>query len=79
MYGNQHKIWKYWVFIVNLVEGYFKVPERWIVKLNNQLDTIQSNNYKTTAFSIAKLTGTIVSMGLALGPIGPGVDTGALS
>lgn len=56
-------------FVVNLAEGYFRVPERRIVTLNNQLHTIQSNNYQTTAYSIAKLTGTIISMGLALGPI----------
>ena len=56
-------------FIVNLAEGYFKVPERRIVKLNHQLHHIQSCNFKTTAYSIAKLTGTIISMGLALGPI----------
>ena len=56
-------------FIVNLVDGYFRVPERRIVQLNNQLHTIQVNNYETTAYGIAKLTGTIISIGLALGPI----------
>ncbi|CAB4014734.1 Hypothetical predicted protein [Paramuricea clavata] len=56
-------------FIANFVDGYFRVPEQRIVKLNNQLHTIQVNNYKTTAYGIAKLTGTIISMGLALGPI----------
>ena len=56
-------------FIVNLAKGYFRVPERRIVSLNNQLQYIQSNNFMTTAHGIARLTGTIISMGLALGPI----------
>ena len=55
-------------FIVNLAEGYFKVPKRRIVKLNRQLHHIQSSNFKTTAYDIAKLIGTIIAMGLALGP-----------
>ena len=56
-------------FIVNLAEGYFRVPERRITKLNALLHNITANNYKITAHDIARLTGTVTSMGLALGPI----------
>ena len=56
-------------FIVNLAEGYFRVPERRITKLNALLNNITTNNYKITAHDIARLTGTVISMGRALGPI----------
>ena len=56
-------------FIVNLAEGYFLVPERGITKLNALLYNIGFNNCKVTAHEIARLTGTIISMGLAFGPI----------
>lgn len=44
------------------------MPERRITKLNNQLHTVKARNYQTTVYSIAKLSGTIISMGLGLGP-----------
>ena len=56
-------------FIVNLAEGYFRVPERGITKLNALLHNIEFNNCKVTAHQIARLTGTIILMGLAFGPI----------
>ena len=55
--------------IVNLAEGYFRVPERRITKLNALLHNIGFNNCKVNAHEIARLTGTIISMGLAFRPI----------
>lgn len=55
-------------FIVNLAEGYFRVPERRITKLSGLLHCIKANNYEVTAHDIARLTGTIISIGPALGP-----------
>lgn len=63
-------------FIVNLAEGYFRVPERRIAKLNALLHNIGFNNCRVTAHEIARLTGTIISMGLAFGPITNYIDYG---
>ena len=56
-------------FIVNLAEGYFRVPERRITKLNALPHNTGLNNCWVTGHEIARLTGTITSMGLAFGPI----------
>jgi hypothetical protein len=55
-------------FLVDLKKGYFRVPERIIKCLRKKLKYIAQSS-KSTARDIAQVTGTIVSMGLALGPV----------
>jgi hypothetical protein len=55
-------------FLVDLKKGYFRVRERRIKCLRKKLKYIAQSS-KSTARDIAQVTGTIVSMGLALGPV----------
>ena len=55
-------------FIVNLKEGALAVPQRRITALQHKLAYFQSSS-KTTARKLASLAGSIISMGLALGPV----------
>ena len=55
-------------FIVDLESGYFQVPERRLQALQKRLHSVVQSP-KSSARDIAQVTGTIVSMGLALGPV----------
>lgn len=55
-------------FLVDLESGYFRVPERRLEGLRKRLDSVAQSS-KSSARDIAQVTGTIVSMGLALGPV----------
>ena len=55
-------------FLVDLEKGCFQVPERRINNLRNLLDNITKAS-QVTAREMAQVTGTVVSMGLALGPV----------
>ena len=55
-------------YIVNLKEGNFAVPQRRITELQHKLAYFQSSS-KATARKLASLAGSIISMGLALGPV----------
>ena len=55
-------------FIVNMKEGTFAVPQRRITALQHKLAYFQSSS-KITARKLASLAGSIISMGLALGPV----------
>ena len=55
-------------FIVNLKQGTFAVPQRRITALQHKLAYFKTSS-KTTPRKLASLAGTIISMGLALGPV----------
>ena len=55
-------------FIINLKDGTFAVPQRRITALQYKLTYFQTAS-KTTARKLASLAGSIISMGLALGPV----------
>ena len=56
-------------FLVNLEEGVFQVPARRVQQLQDNLHRIASKGFFTTARSLARVAGLLVSMGLALGPV----------
>ena len=55
-------------FLVDLEKGFFEVPDRRIKGLQERLKYISQGPHHT-ARDVAQITGTIVSMGLALGPV----------
>ncbi len=55
-------------FLIDLERGYFQVPERRIKCLQKKLGCVAQSS-RSSARDIAQVTGTIVSMGLALGPV----------
>ena len=55
-------------FLVDLEKGFFQVPDRRIKGLQERLKCISQGPHHT-ARDVAQITGTIVSMGLALGPV----------
>ena len=56
-------------FILNLREGIIQVPLRRIKSLRDRIDLVVRHNSSVTARQLAGLVGSIVSMGLALGPV----------
>jgi hypothetical protein len=56
-------------YLVDLPSGTFSVPQSRLEKIKVVLRFIESSNYWVSARTIAKLTGHLQSMSLALGPI----------
>ena len=56
-------------FILNPKEGIIQVPLRRIERLRDRIDLVVHHNSSVTANQLAGLVGSIVSMGLALGPV----------
>ena len=56
-------------FILNLREGIIQVPLQRIEILRDRIDLVVCHNSLVTAHQLAGLMGSIVSMGLALGPV----------
>ena len=55
-------------FLVNLKQGLFSVPPKKVISLKHKLELFRSSQ-KTTARRISSLVGTIVSTGIAIGPV----------
>ena len=55
-------------FMVNLKQGLFSVPPKKVTSLKHKLELFHSSQ-KTAARRISSLVGTIVSMGIAIGPV----------
>ena len=56
-------------FIIDLKEGTFKVPNHRVENLKILSDKVTEKKCYTTAREVAKVTGSIISMSLALGPV----------
>ena len=56
-------------FIVDLQHGNFRVPARRVEALKQLIDTIIDKHFIVSARSLSCLSGCLVSMGLALGPM----------
>ena len=56
-------------FIIDLKEGTFKVPNHRVENLKILLDKVTEKKCYTTAREVAKVTGSIISVSLALGPV----------
>ena len=56
-------------FIIDLKEGTFRVPNHRVKNLKMLLDKVTEKKFYTTAREVAKVTGSIISMSLALGPV----------
>ena len=55
-------------FFIDLETGTFSVPVRCTLRLQEMLDIALNSKY-TTARKLASISGTLISMGLALGPV----------
>ena len=55
-------------FFIDLETGTFSVPVRRTLRLQEKLDIALNSKY-TTARKLASISGTLISMSLALGPI----------
>ena len=56
-------------FALDLQHGLFWVPARRVVALKQLIDTIIDKNFLVSARCLSRLSGSLVSMGLALGPV----------
>ena len=56
-------------FILDLKTGTFQVPPRRVESFRLVLDSIVSRRFVATARQLARFTGLLSSMGLALGPV----------
>ena len=56
-------------FIIDLKEGMFRVPNHRVGNLKILLDKVTEKKFHITAREVAKVTGSIISMSLALGPV----------
>ena len=56
-------------FIMNLVSGVFIVPERRVAAFRDLLQQVFVNKFFVSARHVARITGCLISMGLALGPV----------
>ena len=56
-------------YIIDLTDGKFLVPMEKVEKLRSMLHNLQENHWSVSARMVARVTGTIISMGLALGPV----------
>ena len=56
-------------FIIDLKEGTFRVPNHRVKNLKILLDKVTEKKIYTTAREVAKVTGSIISMSLALGAV----------
>ena len=56
-------------FVLDLQTGTFRVPQRRVEHLQRALQDIVSSNFTSSARGLSRLTGILVSMGLALGPV----------
>ena len=56
-------------FISYLKEGTFRVPNHRVGNLKILLDKVTEKKFYTTAREVAKVTGSIISVSLALGPV----------
>ena len=56
-------------FIMDLQYGIFQVPARRVEALKQLIDTIIEKHFTVSARCLSRLTGSLVSMGLALGPV----------
>ena len=56
-------------FIINLATGLFTVPERLVLVFMDMLKRIMNNSFIVPARHLAQLSGSLSSMGLALGPL----------
>ena len=55
-------------FVLDLQHGIFRVPEKRVEALNRLIDTIIDNHFTVSARCLSGFSGSLVSMGLALGP-----------
>ena len=55
-------------FFIHIKSGTFSVPVRRTLRLHEKLDIALNSKY-TTASKLASISGTLISMGLALGPV----------
>ena len=56
-------------FIINLKEGAFRIPNSRVANLKFLLDKDFEKKFCTAAREVAKVTGSIISMSLAPGPV----------
>ena len=56
-------------FILDLQHGLFRVPARRVEALKQLIDTIIDKHFIVSARCLSRLSGSLVSMGLALGPV----------
>ena len=56
-------------FVMDLRTGTFRVPERRVQALQQALQDTVASGFKASARSLSRLTGMLVSMGLAIGPV----------
>ena len=55
--------------IMDLQTGSFQVPEKKVQYFQNTLQTIVSKGFIASARSLSRVTGLLISMGLAMGPV----------
>jgi len=56
-------------FVLDLQHGIFQVPAKRVEALKRLIDTIIDNHFTVSARCLSHLSGSLVSMGLALGPV----------
>ena len=56
-------------FIVDLQNRIFRVPARRVEAFRQSIDTIIDKHFIVSARCLSRLSGSLVSMGLALGPV----------
>ena len=56
-------------FVLDLQHGIFQVPTKRVEALKRLIDTIIDNHLTVSARCLSRLSGSLVSMGLALGPV----------
>ena len=56
-------------FVLDLQQGIFQVPAKRVEALKRLIDTIIDNHFTVSARCLSRLSGSLVSMGLALGPV----------
>ena len=56
-------------FILDLQHGIFQFPARRVEALKQLIDTIIDKHFIVSARCLSRLSGSLVSMGLALGPV----------
>ena len=66
---DPHQVGEFLSYSVDLENGVFSVPQKKGNSLLNLLHDIRSQHKCVSARVIARVTGTIISMGLALGPV----------
>lgn len=56
-------------FVLDLQHGIFQVPAKRVEALKRLIVTIMDNNLTVSVRCLSRLSGSLVSMGLALGPV----------